>query len=57
MAETTGREWPLPDQTTSPPDVPGWLRNLGQAVDDSFLWGPIAELPATLAPGQVYFGW
>jgi len=56
MAETSERQWPLPDQTTAPPDVPGWLRNLGEAIDVSFLWGPVAELPAQLAPGQCYFG-
>lgn len=56
MAETTGKRFRLPDQTTSPPDVAGWLKTGLQDVDDSVLWGPVASVPATLKVGQVYLG-
>jgi len=60
MAETS-RGWPLPDQSTSPPDVAAWLeQSLGAADADLgslILYGPVAEVPATLEPGQMYAGW
>ena len=54
---TTGKNFPLPEQSTSPPDVVGWLTQVAQAVDDSVLWGPVANVPATLKVGQVYLGY
>jgi hypothetical protein len=63
MAATT-RGWPLPEQTTNPPDVVHWLtQGLGAAdtdvtkVNQRILYGPVASLPATLLPGQMYLGW
>lgn len=57
MAETTRKKFPLPEQSTSPPDVVKWVTDGLQAVDDSVLSGPAASLPATLKPGQQYLGW
>jgi hypothetical protein len=72
MAETAGgNAWPLPEQTTQPPDVVYWLTQLGDAADADvtavnaavvatnarLLYGPVASLPATLPEGVVYFGW
>lgn len=33
MAVTSNRGWPLPDGTSTP-DVPYWMQQLGQAIDD-----------------------
>jgi hypothetical protein len=65
---TTGNgRYPLPAQSTSPPDVVRWLTDGLQSVDDHLttadrpighiLSGPVASLPAALAPGQIYAGW
>jgi hypothetical protein len=53
---TSKRGWPLPTQETQPPDVVKWLGDLGDAVDNTFQWGPAASVPATLPPGTLYFG-
>lgn len=52
---TDKRGWPLPEQSTSPPDVVKWLADGLNAADNSFAWGPVGSVPATLAVGQVYF--
>jgi hypothetical protein len=71
MAETPNRGWPLPDQATAPPDVAGWMAtSLGAvdldwtildaailAVNNRLQYGPIADVPTTLAPGSFYFAW
>lgn len=60
----TPRGYPLPEQTTSPPDVVGWLTQGLQAVDadvtgtnNRILYGPAASVPAVLLPGQIYLGY
>lgn len=53
---TSKRGWPLPEQATSPPDVVKWLSDGLNAVDDTFLWGPVGSVPATLPTGVFYFG-
>lgn len=57
MAESANRKWSLPDQTTSPPDVAAWLKTLADAADNSFQWGPVGSVPATLPVGTVYMGY
>lgn len=63
MADTP-RGYPLPEQTTNPPDVVFWLSQLANAVDTDvsvtnarILYGPVGSLPATLPEGTVYLGW
>lgn len=55
MAESAQRKWSLPDQTTSPPDVAAWLKTLADAADNSFKWGPVGSVPASLPLGTVFF--
>ena len=57
MAATTGKGWPLPEGTTSPPDVVKWLTDGLNAADGSVLWGPAADVPASLPPGTIYLGY
>jgi hypothetical protein len=56
MGASTPKQFPTPDPTTQPPDVPHWLQQLAQAIDDSIKYGPVANVPALLAPGQIYAG-
>ena len=60
MAETPTYDWPLPDGTTSPPDVAAWLAQLGNAADGTvstrILSGPVGSQP-TLEVGQLFCGY
>jgi len=60
MADTTKYKWPLPDGTTSPPDVAAWLAQLGNAADGTvstrILYGPVGGQP-TLEDGQLFCGY
>jgi hypothetical protein len=60
MAESPTYTWPLPDGTTSPPDVAGWLAQLGNAADATvstrILYGPVGSQP-TLEDGQLFAGY
>ena len=61
MAESPVYKWPQPDQNTSPPDVQAWLKQGLDAADATvstrILSGPVASVPPTLEPGQLYAGW
>jgi hypothetical protein len=52
--------WPLPEQTTGPPDVVKWLTDGLTAADTQvngrILYGPTASCPANLPAGVVYLG-
>lgn len=61
---TTPRGWRLPEQSTEPPDVVGWLATgLGDAdadvtaTNNRILYGPAAQVPTTLPPGTIYLGY
>lgn len=61
---TTNRGWPLPTQSTAPPDVVSWLTQLATAADldvtavnNRILYGPLASVPATLPVGTIYLGY
>lgn len=67
MPETTPDALPYPEDGDTP-DVPRDLQALADAVqaaldaktaeiDATILYGPVADLPATLLPGQLYAGW
>lgn len=59
----TSRGWPLPEQTTNPPDVVKAISDMANAADsdvtavnDRILYGPQGSVP-TLADGQMYLGY
>ena len=61
---TTNYSWPLPAQTTSPPDVVSWLSQGLNAADatvkttnNRILYGTVAALPTTLGVGVMYLGY
>lgn len=60
----TSRGWPLPEQTTAPPDVVKWLTDGLTAADldvtavnARITYGPVASVPASLPVGVVYLGY
>lgn len=64
MGAAADRGWPLPAQSTQPPDVVGWLtQGLDAAAEDvaevnaRILYGPVAGVPATLPDGVMYLGY
>ena len=68
MPGTSNYGWPLPEQTTNPPDVAGWLANGFNAADATvkandaavnarIIDGPVGSVPATLPVGTIYCGW
>jgi hypothetical protein len=59
----TNRGWPLPEQTTNPPDVVKAITDVANAADadveatnDRILYGPEGSVP-TLDDGQMYLGY
>lgn len=68
MATTTGNgKYPVPVQSTAPPDVVKWLTDGLNAVDAHLTtastpikhiqYGPVASVPATLPVGGIYVGY
>lgn len=64
MPVTTNFQIPLPEQSTSPPDVVKWLTDGMNVVDSSIASvdqriqaGLVANLPATLPIGVLWCGY
>ena len=61
MATTANYGWTTPEQSTAPPDVAGWFQSLAAEADGTvgtrILYGPVANAPGTLEPGQIYCGY
>jgi hypothetical protein len=69
MAATTGgHAWPLPEQSTNPPDVVAWLSQGLNAADADLTeevaavnariqYGPVANVPASLPDGTLWLGY